>query len=160
MKEIVLTQGKVALVDDEDFDRVNQYKWCANKIRRVWYVVRNSPIIDGVGKTVLLHQEILQTDSQVDHRDGNGLNCQKHNLRMATHSQNMANSRKPAHNTSGFKGVMWHKKLSKWGAKLNLKGKQIYLGWYENKIDAAKAYDSGALKYFGEFARLNFPEKQ
>lgn len=91
--------------------------------------------------------------SSIDHIDGNPRNNRIENLRGATHGQNHGNRKKPVNNTSGFKGVSWHKKSNKWCASIKVKYQQIYLGLYENPSVAAEAYASAAKKYFGEFAR-------
>lgn len=161
MKEVQLSQGKVALVDDEDFDRVNQFKWCAIQHRKyphLWYSVRSVRQLNGKQKTVLLHRFILPGFNQLDHVDRNGLNNQKGNLRPANHSQNAANRLK--HDgafTSGFKGVEWSKAKNRWIARIRFQGKNFYLGHYKIESDAAIAYDWAAKVCFGEFARLNFP---
>ena len=94
---------------------------------------------------------------EIDHKDLNNLNNKWLNLREATSSQNKANTKKRIDNTTGFKGVYWHKKSKKFVASIKLDYKKIHLGLYLNIIDAARSYDRAAIKYFGEFARLNFP---
>lgn len=162
MKKIELTQGKFALVDDDDFDRVNQFKWYAYKPKRknLWYARRNAPKDGGRQMTVLLHHVILTGHKQIDHKNGDGLDCQKHNLRPATAQQNGSNRRRHFNNVSGFKGVHWRESSRKWRSVLCFAGENISLGYFDNKADAARAYDGAAKKYFGEFAKLNFPEKQ
>ena len=91
----------------------------------------------------------------IDHKDGNpGNNCWS-NLRLSTCSQNLANCRIYANNTSGYKGVYWEKSCNKWVAKIQVKTKRIYLGCFSTKEEAAKEYNKAALKYFGEYANLN-----
>jgi hypothetical protein len=156
MKEILLTRNKVALVDDKDFDRLNHYSYSAHKRFNNWYAIRH-----GENHCVIrMHHDVLGLNPSVivDHKDGDGLNNQSENLREATKSQNAANSRK-RNGSSIYKGVSYKESSDKWQAKICVNYKQIYLGLHENEVDAALAYDSAAMKYFGEFARLNFPER-
>ena len=104
-----------------------------------------------------MHQVILNTPKGMlsDHRNGNGLDNRRKNLRACNVQQNKANSRLPKNNTSGFKGVYWEKKLKKWGALIRVNGKAIYLGYNLDKAGAARRYNQAAYKYFSEFARLN-----
>ena len=156
MREILLTQGKVALVDDEDFEQFNQFKWRAWKHRNNYYACRNGKTINGKKSMLLMHREVLNAPLgiQGDHRNGNGLDNQKHNLRLATHTQNMHN-RKNAHknNKLGIKGVCWHKKVKKFRAQIKINGKKINLGFFNVLGDADSAYRKAEEKYFGEFAR-------
>lgn len=147
MKKILLTQGKNAFVDDEDFQKLNQYKWCFHKLG---YAVRRSK---QTGNIVYMHRELLKV-SQVDHKDGNKLNNQKNNLRSCNHSQNNAN-RFQRNNTSGIKGVYWDKARKKWHAQIQVNRKMIALGRFTNKQEAGLIYNEAAIKYFGEFAKLN-----
>jgi len=157
MKEIQLTRGKVALVDDKDFDRVNQFNWNARVTYGLWYACRWLP--GGKGKCQYLHQFIFPGIDQIDHIDGDGLNNQSSNLRPANDSQNQANRKKKmAGCVSQFKGVSWRVNRGHWIASIRLSNYRQYLGCYESEIDAAHAYDYAAKIYFGEFARLNFPE--
>jgi len=91
----------------------------------------------------------------IDHRDGNASNNKWYNLRETTMSQNIANAKVFATNTSGRKGVYWHNRAKKWMAAISFQRKQIYLGLYSEKEDAAAAYERAAIEYFGEFARLS-----
>lgn len=158
MKEIQLTQGKVALVDDEDFERLNQKKWCAFKNGNTFYAAR---IFYGgeKQKTILMHREIMNTPQgvEVDHKDGDGLNNQKCNLRNCDHFQNSHNQSRQSNNKSGFKGVSKDKNTGKWAVNIKINNKQIHIGCFKDLKDAALAYDKAALKYHGDFARLNFP---
>lgn len=161
MKEIQLTQGKVALVDDEDFERVNLFKWHALKKDNNYYASRHIPI-GKTRKTTFIHQLVMNVDIlskediEIDHIDGNGLNNQKYNLRACTHSQNLMNSKKRINSSSKYKGVGWHKLRKKYRARIRLNGIQYHLGLFDSDIDAAKAYDNKAKELFGEFAKLNF----
>jgi hypothetical protein len=158
MKEIQLTKGKVALVDDGDFERVNALKWQAFKNYQTWYARRNEGSTPR--RNVRMHQYILGVrgkTSQIDHRDGNGLNNQRSNLRIATAMQNQSNRGPQRNNTSGFKGVC--KRYGKWRAQIKYKGEKISLGTYPDPAEAARAYDRKARELFGEFAWQNFPQE-
>lgn len=155
MPQIQLTQGKFALVDDEDFEFLNQWKWYAIKARTTFYAVRNvgrSPF----QKRVWMHRAIMNTPAEMDtdHRDNNGLNNQRENLRVCTNTQNQANKNKQTNNTSGYKGVFWNNE--KWQARISIEGKKIHLGHFTNVEDAARAYDNAAKNIYGEYARTNF----
>ncbi len=101
-----------------------------------------------------------QKGKVVDHINGEGLDCQRHNMRVCTHSDNQHNRKwSLGKKTSKFKGVSWNKNDGVWRAFIYLNWKQIYLGRFSKEVDAAKAYDSAARKYFGVFSKLNFPEK-
>jgi hypothetical protein len=95
----------------------------------------------------------------VDHRNLNGLDNRRSNLRLATHGENNQNKRKRKGASSRYIGVSFEKRIKKWSARIMYKGKAIWLGNFKNEIDAALAYDKAARKYYGEFARLNFPEE-
>lgn len=162
MKEIKLTKGKVAFVDDEDFERVNCFKWWAVYSRRsdnIWYA--KTRMRDTGEKVVCMHRFVLglpqNKESQVDHKDRNGLNNQKSNLRICSGSQNLGNTGLRKNNTSGFKGVSLRSDHKKWRSNISFHKKVIHLGAFETKELAAKAYDEAAKKSFGEFAWLNFP---
>ena len=157
MMEIGLTQDRVALVDDEDFEYLNQFRWCALKVKNTFYAVRNSVGANGKRMTVLMHRIINETPDglEVDHIDSNGLNNQKNNLRNCTHAQNLRNQKKNKNNTSGFKGVFWKKDKKKWQASLRVNNKDLHVGYYKDKINAAYAYNDAAIKYYGEFAKIN-----
>jgi hypothetical protein len=155
-KEIQLTQGKVAIVDDEDFEYLNQFKWHASKLSGKFYARRYIKLSNPNIK-ILMHRDVMKPEKAfvIDHIDGNTLNNQKNNLRICTHAQNMRNSKININNTSGFKGVYWHKITSKWMAYICFNNKRIHLGVFHVLKDAARAYNDAALKYHGEFANLN-----
>lgn len=157
MKEIELTQGRVALVDDEDFEELNRFKWFAHRWRHGWYAKRNLQRVEGKRPFLSMHCQIMGKISglEMDHRDGNGLNNQKDNLRFATRSQNMAN-RKPSPKSSKYKGVSWDTNKKKWVSCLRKNKISRHLGYFLNEINAALAYDEAARKYHGEFAKTNF----
>ena len=157
MKEIQLTQGKVALVDDDDFEYLNQWKWYSSNIRGKFYVGRSITVSKYKRKHILIHRFIMNPDKGmvIDHLDGNPLNNQKKNLRICTHEDNMRNCKISIKNTSGYKGVYFDKKNNTYKSAIKFNKETIYLGYYIDPIDAARAYNTAAIKYFGEFANLN-----
>ncbi len=161
MKTIPLTQGKVALVDDEDFDRLSQFKWCVHADYNTYYAVRNAPKLvrkNGKQAVIRMHCQILNVPvgMEVDHSDHNGLNNCRENLRIATHAENLQNQRvQQIRKASQYKGVSWNKYNKKWQSQIRVKGRLTWLGSFDLEIEAAKAYDRAAQQYFGEFACLN-----
>lgn len=157
MKEIKLTRGLVALVDDEVFEELNQFKWCAIKSPRgKFYAVRNAYLGGGRSKTILMHRVILNAPAglQVDHIDGESLDNHRANLRLATDQQNKQNQERPHRNNKlGVKGVCWCADRKKYQSSIRHNGKLIHLGRFESLADADKAYREAETKYFGEFAR-------
>jgi len=156
VRYIPLTQGKYAIVDAEDYERVNRYKWCLSRTGKQLYAQRRTG-----GKTIRMHQFIMNPPKGmvVDHIDGNGLNNRRSNLRICTRPENNLNRRRHPRNTTGFKGVYQNKKTGKYSAQVCLKGKPTRLGSFVTAVEAARAYDRKAIELFGEFARLNFPEE-
>lgn len=156
MKEIQLTQGQVALVDDEDYEELSKYKWFAHKHRNTYYVHRNSSRKNPPRKLISMHRIVMnaQPEQQVDHINGDGLDNRKENLRFCTNSQNQWN-RHATYGTSIYKGVSWSNPHNKWVAQIKHKGSVFYLGAFEDDISAARAYNEAAIKLFGEFAKLN-----
>ena len=150
MKKIKLTQNKVALVDDEDYEFLNRWKWCVAKNRRIYYAKRTTLYSDGKRRMLYMHRLILgsRVGEEVDHKDGNGLNNQRSNLRLCTHSQNLAN--RAYNNKSGYRGVRKHG--NKWEAKI---GSNTLLDSYDTPEEAAIAFNKAAIEKYGEFARLN-----
>lgn len=163
MKEIPLTGGYIAIVDDEDFERVSEFKWRAKTQvqRRTVYAIRSVRREDGGWTTEGLHRFILSPPHgiTVDHIDRNGLNNRRENLRFATTNENGQNRRKGINNTSGYMGVSWHKGTGKWRAQISVNGRDKHLGYYEFPIEAAKARDKTARELHGKFASLNFPDE-
>jgi len=156
MREIPLTRGYVALVDDADYDRVMAVgHWRATPIRNTVYAQHNTRNAKGRRTTAYLHRFILgieDTNVQVDHRNHNGLDNRRANLRVASLSQNAANRAKLKGTTSRFKGVSWSKEKGKWRAYITIKRKTtLHLGYFDSEIDAACAYYRAACEHFGEF---------
>ena len=152
--EIPLSRGLVAIVDDEDYDAVTAVgKWSATPSSKTFYArrtVRNGPPPHG---TLFMHTFLMGTLG-VDHRNGNGLDNRRANLRIATHGQNMRNRGLVATNSTGYKGVQY-RRPGVWRARIQLDRKQLHLGQYPTPEEAAEAYNAAAIKYFGEFALLN-----
>ena len=154
MKRIPLTQGKYALIDNDMFGYLNQWKWYAHKSGFTYYAERH----EENRKTIIMHRVIMKAKKgQIsDHRNCDGLDNRRKNLRFATRSQNGQNQRINIKGSSKYKGVSWHKRDQIWRAKIKLHGRFIHLGNYHNETVAACVYDQMAIKLFGEFARLNF----
>jgi HNH endonuclease len=159
MKEIPLRNNKkiivaYALVDDDDYEWLMQWKWHFSSS----YARRNIPLPDGKQTQIQMHRVIIGAvkGDEVDHINRNRLDNRKCNLRKATRSQNNQNRTKLSNTLSKFKGVTWHKKHSKWYAQIVLNTKHIFLGLYENEVEAAQAYDNAAKEYFGDYANPNF----
>lgn len=156
--EIPLTRGYVALVDEADYDLVTGVgSWGVNTSSsdHVAYAQRGFRGEDGLQHTVQMHR-FLTGWEMVDHRNGNGLDNRRSNLRPATVSQNAMNRRKRVDNTSGYKGVSFRKETKVWRAYVSVLGKRVWLGQYPTATEAAAAYDVAAKLHYGEFARLNF----
>lgn len=151
MKEIKLTRNQKCLVDDDLFDYLSKYKWHASgKIGKFYASSR----IDGKIRT--MHRLIMDAPDnlQVDHINGNRLDNRKVNLRLCSNSFNLGNRGANKNNTSGFKGV-GASKHGRFVAKIQVNRKYIHLGYFDTPIEAAHAYNQGAEKYFGEFAKVN-----
>ncbi len=148
-------------MDAEELARLSQYSWHAHKANGKWYAARNVRIGPEGKKTktvkIRMHNFLL-SGMRVDHKNGDGLDNRRENLRVCNQQQNTSNSKKPITNTSGFKGVTWSKERNKWAAQIMVKQKHLHLGYFvfDDLEKAARAYDRAAIKYFGEFANLNF----
>jgi hypothetical protein len=159
-RRIPLTQGKYAIIDPEDFERLNKHKWYAANGGHTFYALRHKRI----GKKYIslgMHRQILQPPGHlfVDHINHNGLDNRKANLRLATCAQNTYNRKQfRKDKTSKYNGVSWREWSKKWAVIICYKRKNIRIGYFKDEIQAAKAYDKAAKKYHGEFAMLNFKE--
>ena len=160
MIEIPVSLGRfVALIDDEDFELVSQYKWRAYRggdpgRNGTWYAQAH---IKGSSSSIIMHRMIMNAPKgiKVDHQDFNGLNNQKYNLRLATNQQN-ARNRQEGSGSSRFKGVSLDKRHGTWKSYIAVDKKCIWLGQHKEEEDAARAYDAAARRLFGEFAKCNF----
>ncbi len=164
MKQIPLTRGHFALVDDDDYDYLMQWKWHSffNDHTNTYYAARRQDE-DGKRKTIFMHKILLNSIGRqtfVDHKDHDTLNNQRSNLRLATYSQNSANRKSKNGASSKYLGVYWHKYIGKWYCNIKKEGitggKQMHIGYFDNEEDAAKAYDEKAKEFHKEFANLNF----
>lgn len=152
---IPLTQGKFAIVDAEDYEWLNQYKWYAAKYGTTFYACRSK------GRTTInMHRQIMCAPKGLicDHKNHNGLDNRKNNLRLCTNAQNQYNRRPRTGCSSRYKGVDWQRAFNKWRAAIRLNQTYLHLGLFHNEMEAALTYDRKAAELFGEFAWLNFPQ--
>jgi AP2 domain len=152
-----LTQGKKTCIDLADLPLVLTRRWCAKKDHKAFYGQTNIRSCEGKHTTLTLHS-FLTGAKLTDHKDRDGLNNLRSNLRAATNQQNTANSQKRPGGSSIFKGVSWCPRDRNWAARIVVNGDDKFLGKFTEELDAARAYDVAAKETFGEFARLNFPE--
>lgn len=154
MAEIITRCGSVALLDDEDAEFMNRYKW---RISSDGYVVRKAKINGNPDGQMRMHRVVIgaETGQMVDHINGNKLDNRRENLRIASNRENQQNRSKEEGCASKFKGVALDKKLGKWRSQITATGKTHYLGTYACEHEAGHAYNKAAIQYFGEFARLN-----
>lgn len=159
MREIPLTQGQVAIVDDADYDWLNQWKWYARKEGLNFYAARNPLKKSGNTAKIYMARQILGLDEgdcrEADHQNHNTLDNRRSNIRICTHQQNMRNRKSFPNKTSHFKGVNWCKRLKNWQVAIRANGKTLYLGRFKDEKEAAFVYNEAAKKYFGKFAFLN-----
>lgn len=152
---VPLTRGKFALIDSADAHRVGGYNWQAVRISNTWYAVRNERV-NGLRRTVYMHRMLLgEPDGEVDHRNLDGLDNCRSNLRVASHAENNRNKPRRRDNVSGAKGVSWDAQRSKWFAKITADKRQIALGRFDSMDEARAAYERAAKALFGEFARAS-----
>lgn len=149
MKKIKLSQNKFTIVDNEDYENLSMFKWYAIKRRDCFYAARKHC-------TILMHRVILNLGKRkmVDHKNGNGLDNRKTNLRICNYSQNSSNQKKQKNTSLKFKGIR-KERGSRFSAQIMIKGRFIHIGSFTNQIDAARAYDKAAEKYFGSYAKTN-----
>ncbi len=160
-RRIPLGEGKFTIVDEQDYYRFNKFNWCAEYDGWNTYAVRITGVPKKKIEILSLHRAIMNRPKGllVDHRNNNGLDNRRENLRIATKSQNTCNRRKKENTSSQFIGVCFSKREGKWAVNITHQRKGEWIGYFEDEIEAAKAYDAAAKKYHGEFARLNFPDK-
>ncbi len=173
-RKIPLTKGLFAIVSPEDYDRLSQYKWYADRHDNTWYANHWAQSQTDPKKKyrIRMHREVMGVvlslsngrvmsvpdDKLVDHINGNGLDSRRSNLRIATQIQNGWNKRKTSSPCSSiYKGVCWVKREAKWRAQGRLNGRQKFLGYFDNERAAASAYDAWAVNAFGQYAVLNLP---
>lgn len=159
MKKIPLNKGLVTLIDDSDYLSVAEFNWFATKIGRNLYVQRNTQKPDGSKSRQYLHRFLLsEPEGDVLHWDGNGLNNQRDNLRSASRKENLWSfQRKRVGASSRYRGVSWDASRNKWQSRLKKEYKTIHLGRFESEEAAARAYDTAAKQFYGEFSTSNFP---
>ena len=149
MRQIKLTQGKFAIVDDDLYNELSKYNWCVTNQPSTSYAVRNEN-----NATIRMHRQILNLkygDGKiVDHINRNGLDNRKGNLRIVSKAINCRNHGGHSDNTSGYTGVSWHKGINKWQAQINSRDRFINLGYHSNIKDAIDARKQGEIKYWGE----------
>jgi len=149
---------KEILIDEEDYDIVKNYNWFLDRSDKInnFYIITLKQVNNKVTK-IYLHRLILnaQKKEYVDHINHNSLDNRKCNLRKCTNAENMWSRGKPKSNKSGYKGVSWEARYKKWQVIISVNKKKKFLGYFNNKEDAARAYNEAALKYHGEFAWLN-----
>lgn len=157
-KSIDLTKGQIAIIDDDDYERVSKYSWYSHKSTNNTYYARSKINKKGI----YLHRFIMKVDNTViiDHINGNKLDNRKCNLRQCNYQQNGANRKSLLH-SSKFKGVTFRKKCKKrpWEASIQINGITLYLGNFSTELDAAKKYNEAAIREFGEFAKINILDK-
>lgn len=150
--EIISMEGVSIQIDAEDYDALARYKWIISKEGKRRYAVTF------LAPRTRMHRIILKASPGqiIDHKNGNGLDNRKSNLRFCTHTQNMRNRAKSTTNKVGFKGVSWSKARGKFEAQITVDRKIKHLGFYECPFKAARAYDAAAIEFHGEFAKTNF----
>lgn len=151
---LALTKGYFATIDDEDYERVSNHSWCIDEHKNTLYATTRFK-----RKKIYLHRFLTNPGpgQVVDHKDGNGLNCSKSNLRLCSQSENLYNKKKKSGTSSKWKGVYWYKRNGKWKAQITRDGRITHLGYFDNEADAATVYNFYAFLYYGEFAVFNLP---
>ncbi len=152
MRQIPLTQGKIALVSNQDYWLVRQFKWCAAQHKSGnWYAQMGI-----IGTTISMHRLLAGFPPfALDHRNGNGLDNRRRNLRPASTRENAMNKKCPRNNAAGIKGVSFIAWRKRWRAMIHVHPRNIFLGYFHHAEDAARAYKFAAQRYFGEFARCH-----
>src|SRR5271157_2247714 len=163
MRRIPLTQDEYALVSERDYKYLLKWKWTFDRRKKSGYAIRRSPSPER--EKIYMHTAVanrMKLKGEIDHRHRDKLDNRRSILRAATRSQNSSNHDKQSNNTSGYKGVSWYERYSKWSSYIRLKGKRIFLGYFpgtaKGRKAAARRYDVEAVKLFKNFAVLNFPK--
>jgi len=163
MKRIKLTQGQFAIVDDADYDWLNQWKWCANKMGENFYAIRMSPMKAGKRFVISMARQILgleHKDKQLsDHINHITLDNRRANLRICTYSQNAMNRKLRSDTSSKYKGVFWYRRYKKWKVQIRIGRAIKHIGFFISEKEAALAYNKAAKKHYGKFAYLNPAEE-
>ena len=165
---IHINQELYAIVDDEDYELVSRFKWYPRHTSRIIYAqcVMSMGTLTNPNKQVfcymLLHRLIMRPskDEEIDHRNHNGLDCRRANMRICNHQQNSFNRRSSTKKESSYKGVFYDKRNNNWRVKIKYHRQQIDLGRYSSEYEAALVYDRKAQELFGEYAFLNIPLKR
>jgi len=157
MKKVPLSRGMFALVDDSDYEAVIRHRWFVQPGRYSLYAARRIKT-DGKRRLLFLHRFLLPESTQIDHKNGDGLDNRRDNIRPCDHrTNNRGLRRKASGSSSRFRGVFFDK--GKWVAQIRV-DRARHLGYFTSEVLAAEAYDAAARKYFGEFASPNFPKPQ
>ena len=157
-KQIQLSQGKYTIVDDEDYEYLNQWKWC---ISADGYAIRTTQHKNEKGRytsiAIRIHRVVMNAPVglHVDHINRDKTDNRKCNLRICTNAENLRNATLHSKNKSGYRGVCWHRITGKWVTQITVDSKKKFIGYFVCPIEAAKAYNKAAIQYFGEFANLN-----
>lgn len=154
--EILCSKNQICTVDEIDAD-LAQYKWSVLKNHSGFYAVGGDSKHRHYMHRLILERKVgrkLNRNELTDHIDGNTLNNSRSNLRVATFTENLMNSKRPSSNKSGYKGVCWNKYNKKWQVQITIHGKKTFIGYFSDVIEASKAYNQAAKKAFGEFARI------
>jgi AP2 domain. len=149
--KIPLSQGKVAIINECDWPELAACKWYAVRNNNKWYAVHHKKKTDPL---ILMHRKLLGVSSLIDHRNGDGLDNRRSNMRPATFAENAANSKTPR-NRWGYKGVAWCPKWKKWNAKISIGNKRKMLGWFDSPAEAGEAYKRAAISARGQFLNLS-----
>lgn len=165
--QIILSQDQAVLIDAQDYLKVSGLKWFAARTRSGFYAATNIRKPDGKTTILMMHRLIMDAPKgrEVDHKNGDTLDNRRNNLRLCSHADNMHNCKMPQRNkTSRYKGVSYsiydsRLRRKKWSAYISVNKKTVHLGWFDNETAAAQAYNSAAIRFFGEFARLNDIER-
>lgn len=153
--------NQIVLIDDEDFDKIKHIKWRIEQSKCQPYVKFRTTDKNRKTMAFIMHRIIMNIEHLswkeviVDHINGNTLDNRKYNLRLANHNTNQYNTKKSIKNTTGYRGVDWRKQEKKYRVRVSYNGKRITIGWFHDIREAAKAYNEAAIKYHGEFAKLN-----